>query len=148
MLYNAAALARKGLISDAPHVQFVMGVPNAMPARRSMFDFLVSELRDVLPHATWVPAGIGRFQWDVNRWCLEVGGHCRTGLEDNLLFDKNRPAASNAELMKRIADTCARYERHVASPTEAREILHLTLAVNRSYEHGLADSGVEELRFN
>jgi len=37
-----------------------MGVPNAMPARRSIFDFLRAELRVVLPNATWVAAGIGR----------------------------------------------------------------------------------------
>ncbi len=35
MLYNAANLVKKGLVKERPHVQFVMGVPNAMPARRS-----------------------------------------------------------------------------------------------------------------
>ena len=36
----------------------------------------------LLPEATWTAAGIGRHQYAVNRWCLELGGHCRTGLED------------------------------------------------------------------
>ena len=44
MLYNAANLVKKGLLKDPPHVQFVMGIPNAMPARRSIFDFLRSEI--------------------------------------------------------------------------------------------------------
>ena len=44
MLYNAANLVKKGLLKERPHVQFVMGVPNAMPARRSIFDFLRAEL--------------------------------------------------------------------------------------------------------
>ena len=125
MLYNAASLVKKGLLKDPPHVQFVMGIPNAMPARRSIFDFLRSELKEVLPRATWVAAGVGRHQWEVNQWCLEAGGHVRTGLEDNLRIEPNRLAASNAELVKKVADACEKYERKVATPAEARRILGL-----------------------
>jgi uncharacterized protein (DUF849 family) len=128
MLYNAANLVKKGLLKDPPHVQFVLGIPNALPARRSVFDFLRSELADVLPNATWVAAGVGRAQWEVNQWCLEAGGHCRTGLEDNLRIDGSRLAASNAELVERIADACARYGRRPATPAEARSMLGLAAA--------------------
>ena len=123
MLYNAANLVKKGLLKSPPHVQFVMGIPNAMPARRSIFDFLRSEIADVLPGATWVAAGIGRYQWELNQWCLETGGHCRTGLEDNTRFDQTRLAASNAELVQKIVDVCDRYDRRPATATEARQIL-------------------------
>ncbi len=129
MLYNAANLLKKGLLKPAPHVQFVMGIPNAMPARRSIFDFLRAELRAVMPEATWVAAGIGRHQWEVNQWCLAEGGHCRTGLEDNTRFDQSRLAASNAELVKKIVDVCARHGRHPASPAEARRLLGLKPAL-------------------
>ena len=125
MLYNAANLVKKGLLKDPPHVQFVLGVPNAMPARRSIFDFLRSELNAVLPGATWVAAGIGRHQWEVNQWCLETGGHCRTGLEDNLRIEPNRLAKSNAELVSKITTACERYDRRPATASEAREILGL-----------------------
>ena len=128
MLYNAANLLKKGLLKDRPHVQFVLGVPNAMPARRSIFDFLRSEIAQVMPGATWVAAGIGRHQWEVNQWCLEAGGHCRTGLEDNIKFDANRLAASNAELVKKIVDECGRYDRRPATASEARAILGLPAA--------------------
>jgi 3-oxoadipate:acetyl-CoA acetyltransferase len=128
MLYNAANLVKKGLLKDKPHVQFVMGIPNAMPARRTVFDFLRSELAAVLPGATWVAAGVARHQWEVNQWCLEAGGHCRTGLEDNLKIDPNRLAASNAELVKKIADNCGRFGRRPATPAEARTILGLRAA--------------------
>jgi len=114
MLYNAANLVKKGLVKERPHVQFVMGVPNAMPARRSVFDFLRAEIEDVLPGATWV-----------NQWCLESGGHCRTGLEDNLRITPDRLAASNAELVQKIVDACAQYDRRPASPAEARQLLGL-----------------------
>jgi uncharacterized protein (DUF849 family) len=128
MLYNAANLVKKGLLKDPPHIQFVMGIPNAMPARRSIFDFLRSELKSVLPNATWVAAGVARYQWEVNQWCLEAGGHCRTGLEDNLRIAPDRLAASNAELVKLIADNCAKFDRRPATPAEARRILGLRAA--------------------
>ena len=128
MLYNAANLAKNGLINEPLHVQFVLGIANALPARRSVFDFLRSELAQVLPDATWVAAGTGRFQWEVNRWCLEAGGHVRTGLEDNLKFDSSRLAASNAELVAKVAYACESYGRHVATPVEARQLLGLPTA--------------------
>jgi uncharacterized protein (DUF849 family) len=128
MLYSAANLVKRGLLVDPPHVQFVMGIPNAMPARRTIFDFLRSEIADVLPNATWVAAGIGRYQWEVNQWCLATGGHCRTGLEDNLRATPDRLASSNAELVKKIVDDCPRFERRPAAPAEARQILGLSPA--------------------
>src|SRR5437870_147807 len=123
MLYNAANLVKKGLVKERPHVQFVMGVPNEMPARRSVFEFLRAEIEDVLPGATWVAAGIGRHQWEVNKWCLESGGHCRAGPEDTLRLPPDRLAARNAELVQKIVDACAQYDRRPASAAEARQML-------------------------
>jgi 3-keto-5-aminohexanoate cleavage enzyme len=128
MLYNAVNLAKKGLLKGALHVQFVLGIVNAMPARRSVFDFLRAELAALLPDATWVAAGTGRFQWEVNEWCLETGGHVRTGLEDNIKFDSTRLAANNAELVKKVVDACERYDRSVATPAQARALLGLPMA--------------------
>ena len=125
MLYTAARMVETGLIEAPAHVQFVMGIPNALPARRRLLDFLVSELNDVMPGATWTAAGIGRYQYQVNQWCLEMGGHCRTGLEDNIKYDRDRLAASNAELVQKVADACGDYGRHVATPAEARRLLSL-----------------------
>jgi uncharacterized protein (DUF849 family) len=128
MLYNAKDLADRRLLKRPLHVQFVMGIPNALPARRRVLEFLVSELKDVMPDATWAAAGIGRYQLEVNRWTLELGGHVRTGLEDNIKFDRDRLARSNAELVRRLADICGHYGRHVARPAEARAILGLASA--------------------
>lgn len=125
MLYNAVNLSKKALIKGPLHVQFVLGIANALPARRSVFDFLRSELAALAPDATWVAAGTGRFQWEVNQWCLETGGHCRTGLEDNIKFDAERLAVSNAELVRKVADAAEQYGRHAASPAEARALLGL-----------------------
>lgn len=125
MLYNAADLVKRGLLKPPPHVQFVMGIKGAMPARRPVLEFLLSELPQVLPGATWTAAGIARHQFEVAQWALELGGHCRTGLEDNIRFDETRLAASNAELVKKIADVCGKFGRRPATPAEARELLGL-----------------------
>lgn len=125
MLYQALRMADEGLLKKPLHVQFVLGVKNAMPCIRQAFDFMVDEVQRLAPEATWVAAGIGRHQLEVNRWCLERGGHCRTGLEDNIRWDETRLAASNAELVGRVAELCGRYRRHPASATEARKILGL-----------------------
>lgn len=128
MLYQALELVNEGLIAPPLHVQFVFGVKNAMPALRDVFEFEVSQLAELMPKATWTAAGIGRHQIELNRWSLELGGHCRTGLEDNVRWDKGRLAASNAELVKRVADLCGEYDRHPASVAEARTLLALAQA--------------------
>ena len=125
MLYNAKTLVAKGAMKAPAHVQFVLGIPNALPVREKLLDFMIEELEDQLPGATWTAAGIGRFQLDVNHWALKRGGHARTGLEDNIYFEKGRLAASNAELVKRVADLCGKYDRHPASAAEARALLGL-----------------------
>jgi uncharacterized protein (DUF849 family) len=125
MLYNAKVMADRGLLKRPCQVQFVMGIPNALPARRKLLEFLIAELKEIMPDATWSAAGIGRHQLEVNQWCLELGGHLRTGLEDNIKFDKDRLARSNGELVARLAGMCANFGRHAASVTEARQILQL-----------------------
>ena len=125
MLYNAKVLADRGLLARPCHVQFVMGIPNALPARRNLLEFLVSELKELMSDATWAATGIGRHQLEVNEWCLALGGHVRTGLEDNIKFDCTRLARSNAELVSRLAGMCAAYARYPATSVEARRILQL-----------------------
>ena len=125
MLYQALRLADEGVLKKPLHVQFVMGVKNAMPVIRQAFDFMVDEVTRLSPESTWVAAGIGKHQLEVNRWCLERGGHCRTGLEDNIRWDETRLAASNAELVARLANLCADYGRHPATAAEARRLLGL-----------------------
>ena len=67
-----------------------MGVKNAMPVDREVFEFYVATLQRLAPDATWTGAGIGRDQLTLDRWSLELGGHCRTGLEDNVRLDQRR----------------------------------------------------------
>ena len=125
MLYNAGELVDEGLIIAPPHVQFVFGVRHALPARRDILEFEVAKLRELLPGATWTAAGIGRHQVEVARWALELGGHCRTGLEDNVRMDKQTLAPSNAALVAQLAALAQDCGRPVATPAQARAILGL-----------------------
>jgi uncharacterized protein (DUF849 family) len=125
MLYQALRLAEEDILPKPLHVQFVFGIKNAMPAIRQALEFQVRELKRLMPDATWTAAGIGKHQLELNLWSLELEGHCRTGLEDNVRFDASRLAASNAELVARVADLCGKYGRHPASPNEARVLLGL-----------------------
>ena len=125
-LHGARRLVEAGLMDARPHVQFVMGVQNAMPAEEHLLDILLAELRRVLPEATWTAAGIGRNQALVMEWALARGADAvRTGLEDNVRITKDRLAASNAELVGLAAEAVARHGRRLATPAQARAMLHL-----------------------
>jgi len=125
MIFKAVEMQEQGLIEGPLHVQFVMGVKNAMPVDREAFEFFVATLQRLAPDATWTGAGIGKDQIALNRWSLELGGHCRTGLEDNVRLDRETLAPSNAALVKRVVDLCPLYNRRPATVTEARELLWL-----------------------
>ncbi len=125
MIFKAVAMEQAGQINGPLHVQFVMGVKNAMPVDRVTFEYYIATLQRLAPTATWTGAGIGRDQFTLNRWSLELGGHCRTGLEDNVRMDRDTLAPSNAALVKRIVDVAGEYGRHAASVSEARALLRL-----------------------
>jgi 3-keto-5-aminohexanoate cleavage enzyme len=128
MLYTAVEMVKSGLLAAPAHVQFVLGLKNALPARRELLEFLVRELGELMPGATWTAAGMARHQLTVNHWALELGGHCRTGLEDNIRYDQTRLAASNAELVQRVAELTLEHGRRVATAAEARQLLGLRAA--------------------
>ena len=128
-IHGAKRLVEDGLMNERPHVQFVLGVKNALPAEERLLDILLEETRRVLPHATWTAAGIGRFQSIVLEWVLaRKADGVRTGLEDNVRVAKDRLAASNAELVQIAGDMVERYGRRVATPAEARAMLGLKAA--------------------
>lgn len=124
-IHHAALMQRQGRLAAPVYVQFVMGVRNAMPADKDVFDYYVRTMERLLPESEWCAAGVGRHQIEVNEWCIAAGGHARTGLEDNIRLDKSTLAPSNAYLVQRTVDLCAKYDRPVATVAQARDILGL-----------------------
>ncbi|MBE1283307.1 MAG: 3-keto-5-aminohexanoate cleavage protein [Rhodobacteraceae bacterium] len=127
-ILQAIRMHDEGKLHGKLYVQFVMGVKNAMPADREVFDFYVKTMQSRAPQAEWCAAGIGANQLAVNEWSIAAGGHTRTGLEDNMRLDRNTLAPSNAALVRRAVELCEKYERPVATWTQTREILGLRAA--------------------
>jgi 3-oxoadipate:acetyl-CoA acetyltransferase len=124
-IHQAVAMHRDGRLPNKLYVQFVMGVKNAMPVDRDVFDYYRRTMARLAPEAEWCAAGIGRHQLEVNEWAIAAGGHTRTGLEDNVRLDRDTLAPSNAALVARAVEVCERYERPVANWQQARDILGL-----------------------
>ena len=125
-IINAIDMHSKGLLYGDLYVQFVMGVKNAMPADETIFNFYVELMQKRAPKSEWCGAGIGANQILVNEWSIKAGGHTRVGLEDNVRLDKETLAPSNAALVKRAVELCGLYNRPVATPQEARNLLGLS----------------------
>lgn len=124
-ILKAAEMKAKGQLAGVPYVQFVMGVRNAMPADRDVFDYYIKTVNRLFPGAPWCAAGIGPAQIVLNDWAVSSGGHARTGLEDNVRLDKTTLAPSNAALVGRVVALCEKYGRPVATPAQARQMLGL-----------------------
>ncbi|MCE8525661.1 3-keto-5-aminohexanoate cleavage protein [Ruegeria pomeroyi] len=124
-ILRAIDMHGRGLLHGKLYVQFVMGVKNAMPADREVFDFYVRMMQTRAPQAEWCAAGIGANQLAVNEWAIAAGGHTRTGLEDNIRLDRHTLAPSNAALVRRSVELCEKYQRPVATWQQARELLDL-----------------------
>lgn len=128
MIFQAAKMEADGRIQGPLHVQFVMGIRNAMPVDRRVFEFYIETLKRLSPQATFTGAGIGRDALTLARWSMELGGHVRTGMEDNVRLDKTTLAPSNAALVQQVVGEMAAFKRHPASVTEARALLGLPTA--------------------
>ena len=127
-ILKAHEMWKRGQIVDRPYVQFVMGVKNAMPVDRDVFDYYIRTVKRLFgENAPWCAAGIGSNQIVLNEWAIAAGGHARTGLEDNVRLDRERLAPSNAALVERAAELCRKYGRPVATWQQARDILGIPL---------------------
>jgi 3-keto-5-aminohexanoate cleavage enzyme len=127
-ILKAHQMWKAGQIKDRPYVQFVMGVKNAMPADREVFDYYIHTVKRLFGEdAPWCAAGIGPNQIVLNEWAIGAGGHARTGLEDNVRLDRDRLAPSNAALVRRAVEIAETHARTVATWQQARQILGLRM---------------------
>jgi 3-keto-5-aminohexanoate cleavage enzyme len=119
-IYNALLLNKEGLLPEHLHFDIVLGVPGAMNASLKNLLYMV----ELLPqNSSWTVAGVGRHQLPMAAHAILMGGHARVGFEDNIYYKKGELAASNAQLVARIARLAAELGRDIATPHEARKIL-------------------------
>lgn len=123
MIQTAITLVKEGLLAQHIHFNFVLGVPGGMTATAKNLIFLLDLIP---PSSTWTVSGIGRHQLEMNTLGIVLGGHVRTGLEDNIYFSKGKLAEGNAPLVERLVRISESLDRPIANPNEARKILGLT----------------------
>jgi len=115
--------ARTGLYKGHLDYNFVMGVESGMPADPELLPILT---RLTAPGATWQVTAIGRASiWPLHRRTAELGGNLRTGLEDTFYLPDGSKATSNGQLIDAIVRIAREAGREIASPAEARSILHI-----------------------
>jgi 3-keto-5-aminohexanoate cleavage enzyme len=122
---HLAALQRwikRGLVGQRGHVDFVLGVPGAMPGTPQALMYLLSQLPAGF---SWSVAGIGAAQLPLATLGVVMGGHVRVGFEDNIYYRRGEKGSSNAQFVERVAAISRLLDRPVATPDEARVQLGL-----------------------
>ncbi|MGD8456428.1 MAG: 3-keto-5-aminohexanoate cleavage protein [Anaerolineales bacterium] len=119
---QAVDLIDKGLIDEPPWFQLCMGVKWGIPGTIENLEFMAKQLPD---KARWSALGVGRLQDTIISKAIQMGGHIRVGLEDNLYLKKGVLAQSNAQFVEKAVSLVHEFGRQVAAPDEAREILKI-----------------------
>jgi 3-keto-5-aminohexanoate cleavage enzyme len=119
---NALRLIDDGKLKPPFWFQFVLGVRGGSPGTVKQ----LMHMLEMIPHgAHWSVCGIGRAQLPLGLAAMAMGGHVRTGLEDNIYYHKGQLAESNAQLVARLARIAGEIGRPVATPADARQLLGL-----------------------
>ena len=122
MIYNCLNLIQEGAIDGPLGWQFVLGVRGGAPATPKVLLHMV----ELLPtDSRWSAIGLGRGQLPMNTMAIILGGHVRTGMEDNVYYRRGELATSNAQLVERCARLTRELGREVATPADARRLLSL-----------------------
>lgn len=119
-LDNAAVLVREGLLTQPHWIQLVLGVRGALQARASVLRFFVSELP---AGSHWGVAAVGKQQAPMLTLALELGGHVRVGLEDNIYLERSVLAQGSAPFVERVVAEARARGRRPATPEEVRKAL-------------------------
>ncbi|MCG9676714.1 3-keto-5-aminohexanoate cleavage protein [Vibrio sp. Isolate24] len=123
VIHEAVTLQQQGYLGEKLVFAFAMGIHGGV--RPTCKDLL--HLVDSLPaNSLWSAIGIGQAQLPLNTYSILLGGHVRTGLEDNIYYRKGELATSNAQLVDRVVRLSHELGRDVATVNEARALLGLS----------------------
>lgn len=121
MIDFAHYLRAHGLLADPVYANILLGSLGTLAATRQN---LVLAAERLPAGSIWAGAGIGRFQLEVNTLAIDMGGHVRVGLEDNIWYDDARTdLATNPRLVERIVRIARAVGREPSSPAWVRERL-------------------------
>jgi 3-keto-5-aminohexanoate cleavage enzyme len=122
ILRSVGLYLRNGMCKSA-QVNFVMGVASGMPADADLLPLLIKYRP---PESPWQTTLIGRAEiWPVHQATADHGGMLRTGVEDTFYLPNGNRTSGNGPLIEALAACAKNSGREVASPKEARQILHL-----------------------
>ena len=125
----ARHLLDQGILESPALFQLCLGTAFGAPAR---IESLI-HMRDLLPAgATWAAFGISRWEMPIVAAAVQLGGHVRVGLEDNIYIERGVLAPSNAALVEKAAQIIRLLGYEVASSDEARHILGLPVRAQAS----------------
>jgi uncharacterized protein (DUF849 family) len=117
MVNTLWALRERGLISDPPVVNILLGSMGSAPAFVSDLGHIVERLP---PGSEWAAAGIGIYQRPMNIAAAIMDGNVRTGLEDDPRGDGS-PTWSNVHAVRLAVEAAKLAGRPIATAAEARE---------------------------
>jgi 3-keto-5-aminohexanoate cleavage enzyme len=122
-------LLEQGLLEPPYLHQFVMGYQtSSFPTPEHLWGLI----RELPEGSQFFVCGIGPFQLPMTTMALLCGGHARVGLEDNLYYSRGRRLRGNGEAVERAVRIATEFNREVATPAQARELLGLA-ATPRAY---------------
>ena len=119
---TANRLIEEGKILCPAQFQFVMGMKGGIAATEENLRLFVSRIPK---DSTWTAAGIGRHQFPMAELAIQMGGHVRVGLEDNIYLERGVLAKGSHELVQRAVEMAKKLGRRPATVEEARKILCL-----------------------
>jgi 3-keto-5-aminohexanoate cleavage enzyme len=128
-IQNALDLMDRGALKPPLHFSFVLGIKGGIPASPQN---LLAMLDAIPEGSSWQIVSIGKYQLPLSTMALALGGNIRVGMEDNVYFTHGVLAASNAQLVERAVRIARELGREIATPQEAREMLHLGPAPQRA----------------
>lgn len=128
MLYNVAHLVDQGQLDPPFHVEFVSGMLGAVRPEPEDLIFLKTKAEKLFgpDNITWSVSGmVGFGEFNLMPLAIQMGGHIRVGLEDNIHLTPGVLAKSNAEIVERHVRIAEDIGREIATPTQVREMLGL-----------------------
>ncbi len=126
-LYNLKFLEKNGIVKPPYWIQFVLGVLGGLAAAPDALIQMVQTANNLFgkDNFRWSVIGVGYpMEFNMAAMAIMMEGHVRVGLEDNL-FVKRKVLAKNVDLVEKVKRLAKEFEREIATPQEAREMLGL-----------------------